>query len=78
MPDTPGRKPKTHYVDPQHYDPYSDDTLEMGETDSKGNQHPDHAEYEREMERRYVGKDKPQVDHHDELNELDDLGTVPF
>lgn len=47
-------KPKSHYIDPEHYDPYADDTLEIGDTDRTGNKHPDHDKYEAEMERRHT------------------------
>lgn len=56
----------------------SEYTLEIGDTDVHGNKHPDHDKYEAEMEKRYIGEDKPKVEHHNDLNEIDGIPDIPF
>lgn len=76
MSDTGGRKSRTHYQDKEHKD-FMDGVLDIGDIDQNGNKHPDHERYENEMEQRYIGKDKPKVEHHNDDNEINGQ-VVPF
>lgn len=71
------RKPRTHYQDKDHPFDNMDNALDIGDVDQNGNKHPDHERYENEMEQRYIGKDKPKVEHHNDDNEIDGQ-VVPF